>query len=164
MGDIKRKRKKFVRPRKIYDSARIQQENKIVEQYGLKNKREIWKADTAVSRMRRRAKLLISASQEEKEVFFRKLYNMGFQVTSIEDVLALNKEDLLKRRLQTLLVTKGLVKTPRQARQLIVHKHVSIDGKIMNSPSAVVPRELESKIELKVKPLKNIKQEEIKDE
>lgn len=165
MGDIKRKRKQFVRPRKIYDSVRIKEENKIIEIYGLKNKREIWKIETSVSTIRKRAKLLISASQEEKEQFFNKLQKMGLNVQSIEDALALTKENLLQRRLQTILFKKGLAKTPKQARQLITHKQVMLNGKVVNSPSVIVNREFENKIELKIKkPKENEKLGEEKDE
>ena len=155
MGDIKRKRKKFEKPRKLYDSARIKEENIILETYGLKNKREIWKIGSEVSRMRKRAKLLIPASQEEKEQFFNKLYKIGLNVHCTEDVLALTKEDLLQRRLQTVLFKKGLAKTPKQARQLIVHKRVKLNGKVVNSPSCLVPRELENNIELKIEGAKH---------
>lgn len=149
MGDIKRKRKQFSRPRKLYDAARIAEENKIVEKYGLKNKREIWKAESVVSDLRRRAKLLIPKSEEEKAKFFEKLNKMGFTINNIADVLALNKENFLERRLQTIVFKKGLVKTPKQARQLIVHKHVLVEGKAINAPSYWVTVDVENKITVK---------------
>jgi small subunit ribosomal protein S4 len=149
MGDIKRRRQKYSRPRKMYDKARIEAENKIVERYGLKNKTEIWKADSAVSAMRRRAKLLIPKSDEEKKVFFDKLNKMGLNVQSIADVLALTKENLLERRLQTFIFRKGFAKTPKQARQLITHKHVFVNGKITSAPSFNVSVDVEGKISLK---------------
>jgi small subunit ribosomal protein S4 len=157
MGDIKRKRKLFVRPRKIYDTKRIGEENLIQEKYGLKNKREIWKADTKVSMIRKRAKLLISGSEEEKQAFFNKLSNLGLNTQNIEDVLALTKENWLERRLQTFVFNKGLAKTPKQARQFIVHKNILVDGKIVNSPSFIVKKDLENKISLKNKTKKEIK-------
>jgi small subunit ribosomal protein S4 len=151
MGDIKRKRRLFTRPKKLYDKPRIEEENKVVEKYGLKNKREIWKADSKVSMIRKRAKLLIPKSEEEKRAFFSKLNKMGLNVNSIADVLALTKENLLDRRLQTVLFKKGMVKSPKQARQLIVHKHVFVDGTSVNAPSFAVSLSLENKISLKAK-------------
>jgi len=151
MGDIKRKRKLFVRPRKIYDTKRIQEENLIQEKYGLKNKKEIWKADTKVSMIRRRAKLLISGSEDEKQAFFNKLNKLGLNINGIEDVLALTKDNWLDRRLQTYVFKNNLAKTHKQARQLIVHKNVLVDGKIVNSPSFIVSRDLENKLSLKIK-------------
>lgn len=158
MGDIKRKRRLYTRPKKLYDKPRIEEENVIAQKYGLKNKREIWKADSKVSAMRKRAKLLISKSKEEQEIFFNKLNKMGLKTASIADVLALTKEDLLERRLQTVLFKKGLVKTPHQARQLIVHKHVLVNNKITNSPSFVVSVDLENKIALKPAKVKKEKE------
>ncbi|MBC8435092.1 30S ribosomal protein S4, partial [archaeon] len=77
MGDIKRKQKRFSRPKQLFNRARIDEENLLVEKYGLKNKKEIWKAEAQISRLRRRAKSLIPKSDEEKKLFFEKLNKMG---------------------------------------------------------------------------------------
>ena len=149
MGDIKRKQKLFSRPKKLYDRARMDEENVLVKRYGLKNKREIWKAKTAVSKLRRRAKGLIGKDIEEQRSFFDKLTKQGFVVQDISDVLALTEENLFERRLQTVLFKKGIANTVKQARQLIVHKNVLVDGNVVNVPSFIVTRELEGKIALK---------------
>jgi len=154
MGDIKRKRKLFSRPKKPFDRARIDGENVLVKKYGLKNKREIWKAKSTVSKFRRRAKQLIGSDAEEQQKFFEKLNKQGFSVTSISDVLALTEEDLLNRRLSTILFKKKMANTPKQARQLIVHKNVLVDGKVVNSPSFIVTKDLEGKLSIKVKKVK----------
>jgi small subunit ribosomal protein S4 len=168
MGDIKRKRKTFSRPRKLYDRERIDEENVLVKKYGLKNKREIWKAKTLVSKFRRRAKSLIGKDVKEQKEFFDKLNKIGMNVTGIPDVLALTEEDVFERRLQTFLFKKKLANTVKQARQLIVHKNVLVDGNVVNVPSFVITKELENKIELKEKKVKVVeepaKEEEIKEE
>lgn len=143
-----RKNKKYSKPRRLYDKIRIEQENELVKRYGLKNKREIWKADAAIERIRNQAKKLITASEEEKEKLFNKFNKLGFKVKKIADVLALNKEDWLKRRLQSILIEKKSVK-PKEARQLIAHKHVAINDKIMNIPGYIVKVDEEDKIEIK---------------
>jgi len=153
-----RKRKKYSKPKKLFDKERILEEEKIKKEFGLKNKKEIWKGDSKIKRIRQRAKSLISADQEEQQKFFEKLNKMGFKVNSIPDVLALTKEDYLKRRLQTILVKKHLAKTPREARQLIAHKKVLVGDKIVSFPSYIVPLELEDKISLKQKKQKKIKE------
>lgn len=162
-----RKHKKYSRPRKPFDKPRIQEENILREKYGLKNKREIWKADASIGRIRNRAKLLITKSDEEKNKFIEKLQKQGFKVESIADALGLNKEDWLKRRLQTILVFKKLAATPKQARQLIAHKHVSVANQIVNIPSYQVSLEEEPHVKLnlvlKIKEPKKSKVEEIKD-
>ena len=154
MGDIKRKRKLFNRPKKLFDRARMDEENVLVKRYGLKNKREIWKAKTAVSKMRRRAKGLIGKEVEEQQSFFDKLTKMGIVVRDVSDVLALTEENLFERRLQTMLVKKKLATTPKGARQLIVHKNVLVDGNVVNVPSFIVTRDLEDKISLKERKVK----------
>ena len=47
-----RKPNKFSWPRKLYDKIRIGDEDKLVEEYGLKNKREIWKAESKIKYFR----------------------------------------------------------------------------------------------------------------
>ena len=164
MGDIKKKRKLFSRPKKLYDRARMDEENILIKRYGLKNKREIWKAKSAVSKLRRRAKVLIGKDDEEKKVFFDKLNKMGFGVSDISDVLALTEENLFDRRLQTFLFRKKMASTVKGARQLIVHKNVLVDGKVVNIPSFIVTKELEGKISLKIKKVKDSKKEEAVEE
>ena len=152
MGDIKRKRKLFSKPRKKFDLARITSENLIVKKYGLKNKKEIWKAKSAISRYRKRAKGLIGKSSDIHQKFFEKLSKQGLKVMTIADALGLTEENLLERRLQTLVFKKDLANSPVQARQLIVHKRVLVDGNVVNIPSFLVVKDLENKISLK--PLK----------
>ncbi len=152
---MKRKHKIYSRPKRPFDKVRIEEEAKIKEEFGLKNKREIWKADAKIASMREKAKKLISANESEKEAFFKRLKKMGFNVNSIGDVLSLDKRDYLKRRLQTILVEKKLANTPKSARQLITHKKVLINGNSINAPSYIVPVEFENKISLREQKVKN---------
>lgn len=144
-----RKHKKYSKPRKPFEKKRIDEENVIKEKYGLKNKREIWKAEASVSKIRNRAKNLIRSSEEEKEKFFEKLKNQGFNVSSISDVLALTKEDYLNRRLQTIVFKKKLANTIKMARQMITHKNILVNRTAVSSPSFIVHVDLEDKITLK---------------
>ena len=143
-----RKHKRYSRPRKKFDKTRIEDENKLVEKYGLKNKREIWKADARVDDIRKQAKELITSDAKEQEKLFEKLRGIGFKVSKMADVLGLGKEDWLKRRLQSLVVEKRLARTAKQARQLIVHKHVAVNKNIINIPSYIVHVYEEDKLEL----------------
>jgi len=159
--------KNYSRPRKPFDKTRIEEENVIREKYGLKNKLEIWKADAAILRIRNLAKKLITGSDEDKKAFVERLQKKGFKVEKIADALALNKEDWLNRRLQTIVFLKGLSNTPKQSRQMIVHKHVFVGNRIVNIPSYQVSSEeeslLRSDLVLKKKQEKS-KMEEIKEE
>jgi len=152
-----RKRKTYSRPKRPFEKVRIQEEEKIKQEYGLKNKKEIWKAEAKIKSMRERAKELISATSEEKEALFNRLKKIGINVNSIGEVLALDKKDYLEQRLQTILVRKKLATKTKQARQMITHKKVLVDGKVVNIPSYIVPVELRNKINLKVSKKKSTK-------
>ena len=145
---MKRKHKVYSRPKRPFEKNRIIEEGGIKEEFGLKNKKEIWKAESKIKQIRERAKESISASQEEQSSLFERLRKMGFKVNSIADVLSLDKKDYLKRRLQTVLVERNLASTTKRARQLITHKKVLVDGRIVNIPSYLVSVALESKISL----------------
>ncbi len=142
-----RKKKHFVRPKKAYESTRIKEENLIMEKYGLKNKKEIWKTIAKVNYYRRLAR----ATEAEQEVLFKNLRELGLQINGIADVLALTTHSLLERRLPTIVVKKGFATTTKQARQLITHKKILIDGKGINSPSYLVPVGEENLISIKKK-------------
>ncbi len=161
---MKRKHKTYSKPKRPFDKARIQEEAGIKEEFGLKNKKEIWKADAQIKLIREKAKKLISADEEEKKIFFERLKKIGFNVNSISDVLSLDKKDFLKRRLQTILVDKKIARTQKSARQLITHKKVLIEGRSINAPSYIVPVSLENKISLKENKKKNKAEKEERQE
>ncbi|MEK6819320.1 MAG: 30S ribosomal protein S4 [Nanoarchaeota archaeon] len=146
-----RKKKKYEKPRKMYETSRIEEENELVKKYGLKNKREIWKTISKVRYYRHRAMDLARAPLEEQEVLLNKLKSIGLNVNDITDVLALKVEDLLNRRLTSVVHSKKLANSTKHARQLVVHKKIVVNGRIVNSPSYFVPVMFESKIEVKTK-------------
>jgi len=158
-----RKHKKYKRPKKPFDKQRIDEEKILVKNYGLKNKKEIWKAEAEINKIRGQAKKLITAKREEQEKLFKKLGKIGFIINEISDVLSLKKEDWLKRRLQSVLVDKKIAKNSKQARQLIVHKHIKINSQIVNIPSYIVKVNEEDKIGF-VKTKTKSKVKKIKDE
>jgi len=160
---MKRKHKTYSKPKRPFDKVRLNEEAKIKEDFGLKNKKEIWKTDAKIRSIRERAKKLVGKSIEEQGVLFAKLKKMGFNINSIGDILSLEKTDYLKRRLQTILVEKKLATTSKSARQLITHKKVLVDGKVVDSPSYIVSVELENKISLKAMKKKSKKESAKKD-
>ena len=151
-----RKHKIYSRPKKRFDKTRILEEAEIVKKYGLKNKKEIWRAEAKIKSIREKAKKLIGKSSEEQEVLFNQLRKIGINVNTIPDVLGLSKEDILKRRLQSVIVYNHLSTTSKGARQLITHKKVLVDNKVINSPSYIVPVNLEKKISLKPQKQKKV--------
>lgn len=148
---MKRKHKIYSRPKRPFDKKRIEEEGIIKEEYGLKNKREIWKAEARIKSLRERAKKMVYAKENERKEFVDKLNKAGIKVNSIGDVLSLTKEDYLKRRLQTVVFKKGLARTSKEARQLITHKKVLVDEKAVSTPSYIVSADMEKKITLKKK-------------
>ncbi len=148
---MKRKHKSYSRPKRPFDKTRIEEEAKIKEEYGLKNKIEIWKANSQIKSIREKAKNLISAGQDKQKALFDRLKKIGFRADSISDVLSLEKEDYLNRRLQTIVFKKRIARSPKHARQMIVHKKILVNGRAVNSPSYIVPVEFEEKISVKPK-------------
>lgn len=162
---MKRKHKKYSKPKRPFDKVRIDEEAEIKEEFGLKNKKEIWMAEAGVKLIRKKAKKLISANPAEQKAFFERIKKTGFNINSIGGALALDKTDYLKRRLQTLLVTKKIAKTSKEARQFITHRKVFVGDALVDSPSYIVPLNLEDKIKLKTKKKKKqVPKEEIKNE
>ena len=161
---MKRKHKIYSRPKRPFDKARIEEEAVIKKEYGLKNKKEIWKADAKVRVMRQKAKKLIKASAEEQKALFEQLQKIGLKITSIADILGLDKTDYLNRRLQTVVAVKGLTSTVKSARQMITHKKILVDGKVVSIPSYIVPVKLENKISVKKKVVKKKPKEEKEEE
>ena len=152
MGDPKRQRKKYETPRFKWRIDTLQSELKLLGQYGLRNKRELWRHKTALSRFREIARSLLGMSAEERaklqKQLLTRLNRLGIlpETAAIDDVLDLSIEDILERRLQTIVSTKGLAKSTHQARQLITHGHIAIDNQRVKSPSYMVLRDQEAKI------------------
>lgn len=146
---MKRKHTRYSRPKRPFDKERIDEEAGIKKEFGLKNKKEIWRAEARIKSMREKAKKLISADSEEQKALFARLKKKGFEVNSIADVLSLDKKDYLNRRLQTIVVKKKIAKTQKSARQLITHRKILVGEKVVSSPSHIVPIDLEKRVILK---------------
>ena len=153
MGDPKFPSKHYDTPSHPWQKVRIEEESGLIHQYGLKNKREIWRANTKVREMRRQARKLTANSsddqaQKEKNLLLAKLNRLGMleQNSGLEDVLIMTPENVLDRRLQTQVYLQGLSSTVKQARQLIVHGHISIDGAVARVPGILVTKLQEKNI------------------
>ncbi|OYT39468.1 MAG: 30S ribosomal protein S4, partial [Desulfurococcales archaeon ex4484_58] len=126
---------------------------RLLGEYGLRNKRELWRAKTIIRRFRHQARALLATPKEIREpvekALLNKLYRLGLlgENATLEDVLGLRVEDLLERRLQTIVYRKGLARTIYHARQLIVHGHIAIAGRRVTSPGYIVSRSEEDLID-----------------
>ncbi len=155
MGDPKFSRKKYYTPSHPWEKDRIEREKDLVKKYGLKNKREIWKAQSVLRNFRKQARDLMARirvhdEQALKEVdqLKKKLFRLGLLPAEgdLDDILALSIEDILNRRLQTVVYMKGMARTPRQARQFIVHGHIAIGDRVVNTPGRLITKKEEEEI------------------
>ncbi|MEM4282278.1 MAG: 30S ribosomal protein S4 [Candidatus Woesearchaeota archaeon] len=149
---MRRLRKKWSRPAQRWNLERIEEERVLMKEYGLKNKRELWKTTSILKSFVDQAKKLIGkrTAQGERELkqLFAHLQQMGLigQDATIDSILSLTKKDLLERRLQTILVKKKLAKSMKQARQFITHRHIAVGKNIVTSPSYLVSKNEEDAI------------------
>ncbi len=151
---MRKLKKRYKKPKRPWDSSRIEEERKILKEFGLRRKKEIWVAEAIVREFRRRARNLIAVKDEkETKALLDKLVRLGLleKGQTLENVLALNVGDVLNRRLQTLVFKKGFAETIKHARQMITHGHVCIGDRRITFPSYIVPVEEEKLIRLKEK-------------
>jgi small subunit ribosomal protein S4 len=160
MGDPKFSKRKYESPAQPWEGERIKAENELLQKYGLKNKRELWTAQSFVRRLRAQSRELQArlrtgdpqAQKETEELLGRcgRMALLPADGATLNDVLALNTEAVLARRLQTVVYRKGLAFTPKQARQMIVHGHASVGGRKVTIPGYLVKRGEEELIEYHV--------------
>ena len=154
MGDPKTSRRVWQKPKRPLNYDLIMDELKILGTFGLKTKRELWKTQTELSRVRLQARSLLALRQDERErkepILMQSLSKIGLvnEDSTLDDVLNLQVTDLLSRRLQTIAQRKLYFKTPYQARQAIVHGHIMIGDSVVTIPSYIVKTEEEAKIHL----------------
>ena len=154
MGDPITPRRIWKKPKRPLNYNLMMDELKTLGTFGLKTKRELWKARTNLSKLRHQARSLLALRQEirkEKEpVLINSLSKIGLvdKNSTLDAVLNLQVTDLLSRRLQTIVQRKLYFKTPYHARQAIVHGHIMIGDRIVTIPSYVVKIDEEPKIHL----------------
>ena len=154
MGDPRRLKKTYETPAHPWQKDRLELEKGLIEEYGLKNKREIWKAASTLRRYTSQAKKLILATTDQSKIeekgLLEKLYkyNLVKKDAKIDDVLSLKVKNILDRRLQTIVYKNKLGNTIRQARQFITHGHILINSRKVSIPSYFVSREEEKTLEI----------------
>jgi len=152
MGDPRKQRKKYKAPRFLWRPDILQEELKLIGQYGLRNKRELWRNKTMLSKFRGISRSLIGKTPEERrkmeKMLLKRLKKLGIihETAVLDDILDLAVEDFLERRLQTIVLQKGLAKSIYQARQLITHRHIIIGNQCVTVPSYLVTQEEENQI------------------
>ena len=157
MGDPKFSRRSYDTPSHPWQGERIKAEVVLVNQFGLKNKTEVWKAQSVLRNFRKQARELQALlrtgdaqAKRESDALIAKCGRMGvlpLEGATLNDILVLKEEDILGRRLQTLVFEKGMASTVKQARQMITHGHIFMNGHRVTVPGYIVLRNEESSIE-----------------
>ena len=150
MGHPKLRKRTYKGPSHPWQKERIEEEKLLLNEFGLKNKKELWKSAAKLRKYTRQAKKLIvldtPQAKNEKAQLVNKLSSMNLiaETAKIEDVLTITLKDILSRRLQTLAYRNKSAKSIRQARQFISHGHIMIGDKKITSPSYIVSKQEES--------------------
>ncbi len=146
---MRSQQKNYETPERAWQSDRINEEKRLQETYGLTNKKEVWKAQSRIRKFRRQVRKLNAEENEtQSEELLTKMQSLGIlsDDANLNDILDLEVEDVLERRLQTIVYRRGLADTPREARQLITHGHIMIDGSRVTVPSYLVEEDEEQDI------------------
>jgi len=156
MGHPKFARPKYDTPTHPWKKSRIEEEHALKEQFGLKKiggMKEIWKAKSKLRRWRQNAMKLIGRVDSttghfsrEKEDLVESLYRRGLlgDGASLDDILQIDVELVLSRRLQSQVYYRGLASSMRQARQLVIHGHIGLGDQKMTVPSYIISRDDEN--------------------
>ncbi len=149
MGHPKKQRKKYDKPFRPWDKTRLESEKKLLREYGLRRKKELWRAEGILRNFRRRARDLLGTPDEKKQKeLMDKLQKFGIKCSTLDEVLSININDILSRRLQTVVHKKGMSNSIWHSRQVIVHGHVRINGRKIKFPSYLVPVSEEAAIDV----------------
>merc|ERR1711908_80585 len=148
--------KTFRKPKRPFEKERLDAEMKIVGEYGLKNKREVWRVQYALARIRTAARKLLTLDEKSEERLFqgdallRRMTRLGLLLENekkLDYVLGLTTAKIMERRLQTKVFKLGLAKSIHHARVLIRQRHIRVGKQICDVPSFLVRVESEKHID-----------------
>ncbi|PSH00824.1 MAG: 30S ribosomal protein S4 [Nanohaloarchaea archaeon SW_7_46_7] len=150
---VKKLKKTYETPNEGWSEERIQREEELKEEYGLNNKKEIYKAQSQLRSFRRKARELVSEEDDSEAVndIKQRAHDIGLVKgnAELEDLFTLNVTDFLDRRLQTAVNRRGYSDTVNEARQLVVHGHVYVDGQRVNVPGYLLTKQEEKNLEVR---------------
>ncbi|XP_049849921.1 uncharacterized protein LOC126320467 [Schistocerca gregaria] len=143
-------------PRRPFEKERIDAEMQLIGEFGLKNKREVWRVHYTLTKIRKAARILLTLDEKdprrilEGSALLRRLSRIGVLNESrlrLDFVLGLTERDFLERRLQTLVFKRGMARSVHHARVLIQQRHISVGKQLVNVPSFIVRTDSEKHID-----------------
>jgi len=152
--------KTYSTPRRPFEKERLDQELKLIGEYGLRNKKEVWRVKYTLARIRKGARELLTLDEKSPKRLFegnallRRLVRIGVldeAKMKLDYVLGLRPEDFLERRLQTQVFKLGLAKSIHHARVLIRQRHIRVRKQVVNSPSFIVRLDSQKHIDFSLK-------------
>merc|ERR1712094_167027 len=148
--------KTFRKPKRPFEKERLDGEMKVVGEYGLKNKREVWRVQYALAKIRTAARVLLTLDEKDEtrifqgEAMLRRMQRLGLLTDAerkLDYILGLTTSKIMERRLQTKVFKHGLAKSVHHARVLIRQRHIRVGKQIVNVPSFLVRVESEKHID-----------------
>jgi len=135
-------------PRKPFDKDRLLNELKIVGTYALRNKREAWRVQLTLAKLRKAARELLTLQESdprrtfEGDALIRRIIKLGLlkeNERKLDYVLSLTINEFMKRRLQTCVAEgREMAKSLHHARVLIRQRHISVGKQMVDIPSYMV--------------------------
>uniref|UniRef100_A0A8C5R150 Small ribosomal subunit protein uS4 n=1 Tax=Leptobrachium leishanense TaxID=445787 RepID=A0A8C5R150_9ANUR len=168
-------RKTYVTPRRPFEKSRLDQELKLIGEYGLRNKREVWRVKFTLAKIRKAARELLTLDEKDPKRLFegnallRRLVRIGVLdegKMKLDYILGLKIEDFLERRLQTQVFKLGLAKSIHHARVLIRQRHIrlsAVEIKGSGSSPLRVPKAISIEPKYREAPESNEDSEETRD-
>eukprot|EP00992_Anisonema_acinus_P010064 TRINITY_DN6288_c0_g1_i2.p1 TRINITY_DN6288_c0_g1~~TRINITY_DN6288_c0_g1_i2.p1 ORF type:complete len:197 (+),score=40.17 TRINITY_DN6288_c0_g1_i2:75-665(+) len=148
--------KTFKTPTKAFEKERLDREMKLCGEYGLRCKREIWRVQLVLAKMRSTARQLLTLPESDMKrqidgaALLRRAQRYGLLDESkmkLDYALSLTTPDFMERRLQTVVFKLGLAKSIHHARVLIRQRHIRVGRSIVTVPSFMVRKDSEKHVE-----------------